>query len=390
MARRNGRELAKRAPDAPAAQGERLPAQPSMLLPVLPKGKVFPAGSQEQMQALARTVPEDIGLVLGAPPRPAGNSPAHILFAVLFFGAIALLCWHFFPRELPPPSPPDTISEIPAERLPKADPFSELAIEAERLHQEGHFAECADRLKPHIQEWCRTAEYPRLLWLFFDSVRKGTVPQGLRQDALAWARILMRGDPDTLAWTLFFLHLRAESLLDYSQLHRSILTGNYAGLPGRLAKARGVLRESLPIATQAIRGRRRILRDEKDAKLRQQHLEELLQLQEIKASLLTAQWMLDSGNGTADFQDDEGDPGVAEREEALAITLQPAPGVSGKDIPANFVQLRLFIAQIVHDQAVGITNRFYWNRKTHYTRAELQQQMEQWRAQLANSQGGRP
>ncbi|MBQ7651006.1 MAG: hypothetical protein IJS15_08600, partial [Victivallales bacterium] len=94
----------------------------------------------------------------------------------------------------------------------------------------------------------------------------------------------------------------------------------------------------------------------------------------IKAQLLTAAWLLKGADEK--WPDDEGDPGVHEREQAYSIACKYP---NAKD----FISLRIVILDkmITHS---GIFNKYYFKGNVHYLNDELKNE----RDMLRNRMGG--
>ncbi|MBR0458713.1 MAG: hypothetical protein IJJ26_05720 [Victivallales bacterium] len=384
MSKRKGKELVKATPQnlQGADVNALAPAPSTQFVPTLPTGREVATGTSEELQVFAKTVPPDIAQVLTAPPVADGHSPLQLIFAICFLFLLGVLVWHQFPRELPPPPPTPVVNTNGLPSVPRKDPLFALHQKANQLYSDNQYAECAELLNPHISDILKQQDHThdRILAIFFDSVRKGVVPPSIRANAIASSQKKAEQNPDNIDWLLLSIHLKAQHLIDYHSLYANLQRGEYLenGSLGRQKYFNDlrIVRQTLSRLSSTIRARTTELDQRGDT--RDKALKDLLRLRLVEAKLLTAQWMLRGGQGSARFPDDDGDPGVYDRERALQLTRHPVPGFNdnSQNLSIDFLWLRLFLANTVYTQAEGLFNQFLWNNRTHFSRSALKEEIE--------------
>ena len=316
------------------------PAERTRDLPLRPE-----AGTAPFRRLLERTLPPEIASELTAEFDPAAHrsSRLRIALAALLTAAIAALAWLLFPRTSPEP-----IQALGTRDLHRDPPsfFSsyrrayDRALEA---YKDRRYAACAEQLLPHVAKLADAppGENAPVALLFFDAIRAGAPSPEVRAAACDAAAALVRNDPEDPRWRLCDLELNHRARLDCEGLLRALKAGEYRQSSGIYA-LEGRLNEALASVRKA----------RQNAAPDDQWLQTLLDYAE--ARLLVSHWMVEGGEGTADFPDDWPDSrGVASREKALAICSRH-PRVK------EFRALRRFLAATVLEQ-VGPVDYYWWN-----------------------------
>lgn len=288
-----------------------------------------------------------------------GCSRLGMLMTTLFCAIVLLLAYMLWPRPLPPVS--TKAMNVKDDTPPVSKDYAELAKEAQKLLDAKKYNECAHLLVEQISGILDTTaadggahwkENRKLFVLYCSAVIDGRLRGDYSRKCRQFLLKLQNLEPDDFKWHSYWLGLESDDLL--RNFERIEFNDRL-----RLSK----IMKCLEKVDYVIR---------RDGELNKGENIENLTL--IKAKLLTAAWLL---NG-ADYglPDNEGDPGVYEREQAYSIACQFPD-------KKDFIALRILILDkmITHS---GIFNRYYFRGSVFYRNDRLVEE----RNTLQNRMGG--
>lgn len=353
----------------------------------LPRGRQLHGEPEVQRQVMQRTLPPDISADLFEmlQVEDRGNN---LLQFLIFFAALAVilvLMWFCFPRPGGPDEfVKDPVAKIETSALPKNNKFYELEKQAEKYYADGMYVKCAQLIVDNLEEFLddRSGQYDRLLYFFLDSVRMGNFPkqdQICRKARTAVNTVAAR-HRDEIKWELMRLSLNCQEFHDPNYLLKDLRRGKYVNEWRELFENG---RHTLSTLEHLIGQREMKLRA---GEVTAEMLDEYIMLKVFQVKILVGLWMLEGGEGKADFADGlESSPGVRWREEAWQISGEPDEVNSilgnNKRRPLEFLEIRRFILKTLISQK-EFWKPCYWNGERRWTDADLQNELNRLNEQL--------
>ena len=337
----------------------------------LPAGKPVEAESEEFESLLRKHLPPEIAADVMGQWRGVSRHATRlqwIVSVVCLLTAFGLL-FHFFPKTRFDGLKEHEGMEIRdlSGPLPFNSPYRSDCNKAEREYKEGKYDDVRQTLENSVNEIIRTKNRnaDRVLYLYFDALRK--LDNRGSSEAVSLLTDLIQQDPKTLRWRQFKFELSPKicRVLNYGQVYKAMST------PDGRERIDGYLND-VKYTRDHLNELKR-----KCSKAELERLRETLDIYRVK--LLISCWLLKGYKaGKAALPDDEGDPGVDDREDALRIALKHDATSSCKD----FWQARLFIAKTLCKQDdTGWKNRLklnqtYWNGRYLLTKADLRNEID--------------
>lgn len=369
---------------------------PDTALPQVLDGAVYlPAGhpvateSEEFDQLLRQHLPQDIaadvmGQWHGVSPR--ASRLQWIVSLVCLLAAFALL-YFYFPNTRLEKLKEHEGMEIRdfSEVLPLFSPYSSAYSAAAREFNQGNYhAVCQFLEKPVkkiIQTGDKTAD--RVLVLYFMAVRenqKGKSGSMAAEEAVRMLQKLIERFPDNPNWRQFefVLNPRISRVMEYEQIGRTLDDPQFSRSSTGMNFILRRLGDSA-FALDRLADLKSMTKGPKYTSREVERLQEAFDLYEVKLRL--SRWLLKGyETGKSSLPDNEEDPGVLEREDALKLALKHQHSNC-----RDFWEARLFIAKILCRYDV-LFNDIYWNGEYHKTKASLEQEIKDCRERLNGGQ----
>ena len=235
----------------------------------------------------------------------------------------------------------------------------------------GDYHEVVTILKPCADDIIRSGgqrESGKLLYLYFSALQQRKSFSDVGRDTVGQLRSLRENDPDNPVWVQFAFELdpRVRRARDYESVLRQLRQMRQD--PAFLRLRRYRLAE-VEYALKGLRTLRGLVTPAKFSAEKLKKYQENFDLYEVQ--LLLSRWLLlGSGEGKT-LPDNQPDPGVADREAALAI----AQKYSKRQI-ADFWLARRFIAETLCEEDSSWFNHIYWNGEYRKTKEDLQREIE--------------
>ena len=337
----------------------------------LPAGRPIEPESPEFEALLRKSLPSEIlpDVLSNWRGVSARTSRLQLFAAILFLLASAAFLYWFFPpvvhQDLAPYGGLEIRNTCPAS--PFSSSYRSLNREAAAAYDRGDYHKVCSILRSSVEKIVRNGDRESyiLAFRYFQAVRKLHGDKGVPA-AAGLLDELMRKDPDTPAWAQFRFELtpRIRAVLDYEQVAQRLRQNpEYrSGVKLRL--------HDVKIAMDALGQLRRITNKKKFSEAEWEKHHEAYDLYEVK--LLLSKWLLKGF--PKGLPDNENDPGVAEREDALKIA-----GKHEDSRCEDFWRARLFIVETLISKD-SWRNWIYWNHQVHKTldalKAEKQKCLE--------------
>lgn len=349
-------------------------AVPASALPQVTDGAVYlPAGEPVEPESpefevlLRKNLPQEIlpDVLTNWRGVSARTSRLRLFAAILFLLASAAFLYYFFPPAVHPDLAQHGGLEIKytGPSLPLSPPYRSLYGEALDSYKRGDYHRVCRILEPKVKEIIRTGDRGScpVAFLYFRAVRK-LRPNGSGNAADLLGK-LMKKDPDTPAWAQFHFELspRIRSVLDYEHVDERLHQD-----PG-YRSAINRHRQSVDTALKALEELGPITNKGKFTKDELKKYEEDYDLFRVK--ILLYKWRLERFCAGRQA-DDEHDPGVAEREDALKLARKHENSAY-----KDFWQARHFIVDSLIKEDT-LTNWIFWNNSVHKTLDALKEEKE--------------
>lgn len=316
-------------------------------------------------------------------PKERRRSWLRLALSLILLVAVIAGVYFIFPKHHVVRKPITHLSSV--EALPQelvTDPvYGESVKEAFASYISGDFTGCVMKLRPLLDnifdDHLTNRNASDALGLYLHSVRIANVGYDIRREAKELLRKLAQQEPDRLLWHLELIHIDYNDILDYKRVFehagKRIVEWQYL-----LDRCNTVLMECRDL--EKIQ-RQRIAVVSDDFKPLFRH--ELAELLAIESAIYTTKWILEGGKGRDKLPDDEGDPGVSSRENALMIALYDDKDCKkAKKSMREFYEIRNFIAETVKSQANGMFNSYYWNGTKYSRITPLQREINNTAATL--------
>jgi hypothetical protein len=289
-------------------------------------------------------------------------SPLHwLLVCAALLAAVALFWWQF-PARRAIMQVGDI--EIATEAVAKSSPYYNIALKAEELFEAKKYSACAETIAPVLLDILENQEehdssHNRLLYQFYESVRKGRVAYDIDQMARVNIGKVVAANPDEARWGILQIELCAKEFIAFEELYRNVQ--KHKGDKG-FAKERRVQADKwIKTVTELLNSLSRQLPGT-TGRGHDDMLKDIVWLKLLHAKMLCCRWMLE---GQGKFPDDFGDAGVDSREQALQIcheSEQRYSELGSMDAELlDFFYLRRFIAQVIKDHLSLVNHSYYWN-----------------------------
>ena len=345
----------------------------------LPEVAELSPDSEEFHALLERCLPENTASEVAAHFDPARKmwSRIQIIAAALTIAAMLGLAWYFFPCTAPSVRKMGELQlQDPTPSISRTSEYADLHRNAQKLFEAKKFTDCARLIAPVVAKIFseRTDDrHDRILWLYFNAAQKGELPPDLRSNAKEQIARMIEASPDNPEWRNLDLALNDLPHLDCKKYLKEIRSGIY------LAEKK-VMKD---LVSKELQRLKRV--EQKIASFRHssestrpenwQNLQKYADL--YQAKLLICRWMIEGGNGTDRFPDDNiTSPGVSSREEALAVILKYTDN-------EEFLKLKIFLAQTILDQ-IGVLGKFYWNGDRNSSKDDLKKIVQDAKEKLKN------
>ena len=360
--------------NSPSRSGSAFPeAVPASALPrvtdgivYLPSGQPVEPESPEFEVLLRKNLPQEIlpDVLTNWRGVSARTSRLRLFAAILFLLASAALLYWFFPPAVHPDLAQHGGLEIKyiGPSLPFSSPFRSLNREAAAAFERGDHNTVCRKLGTAVQKIIRNGDSQSyiLAFRYFQAVRQLHGKSGDREAAVLLAD-LMKKDPDNAAWAQFHFELspRIRPVLDYEQVARRLRQD-----PGYRSGIR-LHRQSADIGLKELDNLRTITNPGKFSEDELKKYNETYDLYRVK--LLLSAWLL---KGFPKLPDNENDPGVAEREDALRIARKHEASTC-----TDFWRARLFIAETLIKKD-SMLNHIYWKGRYHTSKDALENEKQ--------------
>ena len=263
--------------------------------------------------------------------------------------------------------------------LPLLSPYRSVYNAAfHEFSQENYHTVCQN-LEKHVRNIIQTGDKTadKVLVLYFMAVRENQkVKSGSKGagEAVRLLQKLINQNPHNPNWRQFefVLNPRIRQVLDYEKINETINDLKYNRNVKNFIQRR---LDASNFALERLNDLRSTTKSTKFTGQEAERLQESLDLYEVK--LLISKWLLKGyETGKTSLPDDEGDPGVREREDALILALKHQ-----RSNYRDFWKARLFIAKTLCKQDdIGLNmfklNKIFWKREKHSTKAPLIQEIK--------------
>ena len=358
----------------PSRSGSAVPeAVPASALPRVADGIVYlPAGQPVEPESpefevlLRKNLPQEIlpDVLSNWRGVSARTSRLRLFAAVLFLLASGAFFYYLFPPAVHPDLAQHGGLEIRfiGPSLPYSSPYRSLNREAAAAFECGDYNTVCKMLKSDVEKIIRTGDRKSyiLAFRYFQAVRQLHGKSGDREAAVLLGD-LMKNDPDTPAWAQFHFELspRIRSVLDYEQVKYRLYqnSGYRSDIEVHRHDADIGLKELDNLRTITNRG-----------KFAEDELKKYLEDYDLyQVKLLLSAWLL---KGFPKLPDNENDPGVAEREDALRIARKHEVSSC-----TDFWRARLFIAETLIKKD-SLLNHIYWKGRYHTSKDALENEKQ--------------
>lgn len=283
-----------------------------------------------------------------------------ILLILLALCGVGWFVYLYFPKPIPAP-PFQFTWQYRGPLFPGDSPWLESYRQASGEFDREHYETALRILKKSIDEMGENlpAGHDALFYLYFVSCENGAAGPEVWRGGVSLARRLVGQEPDNLMWHYFLVLSQRECFPGCAECYQALKEGSWKdNWQWKLLETNQALK-NLQTLESKIQKRLTPLPQEKEI---------LKQLALFQAELLTLKWMLQGGEGTAEFDDDANDPGVSSREEAWRIIdeMEEQP----------FVKLKILILEILLEQDSQF-NSIYWNGKSRGTKTPLTERLQQ-------------
>lgn len=326
----------------------------------LPSGHPVEPGSPEFEAVLRKTLPPEMLPDVLTNWRGLSSRITRLqwLAAFLFLLASAALLYYLFPpvvHEKLAPHDGLSIRDL-SSSLPFASPYRSLYQKGVSCFECGDYHQLCRIFRPVVEQIVRTRDRDSyaLAFLYFKALRKLQDNRSGNNHASGLLAELMQQDPDNPAWAQFYFELspRIRSMMDYEQMARRLHQDS---------SWRSMTRLHLHNVDLALKQLDLLRKTTNSGKFSAGELKKYYDDYDlIEVKLLLTRWLLaGTAEGLPVLPDNQYDPGVSERENALRIAMKHENSSC-----EDFWLVRLFIARTLISQD-SLFNHIYWNGEYH-------------------------
>ncbi|MBQ9338323.1 MAG: hypothetical protein IJS14_13615 [Lentisphaeria bacterium] len=379
----------------PEKRGSALPenAPPSAVPQVidgavyLPKGKPVAPDSREFDDMLRKNLPSEIVPDVLTNWRGISSRTRWLQHAaaLLVLAVFAVLLFILFPPAVHPDLSSHSrlaIREDLTPELSPRSPYRTVYDKAVGSFNNAKYHEVCKILKPSVEEIVRSRnlEAGRVAFLYFEAIRRLSIPpaSAASREAAGLLRKLADADRDNPVWQQFYFEISPQIrfLLDYEQVKRVLVR----------TPPHPVWRETrlqdLDLFLEQLENLRGLTRNKADGGKNRYSSAEKKEYEEhydlFRMELLISRWLL-AGGFPARLPDNEDDPGVRDREDALQIAM------SRRNSRYNeFWKARRFIAETLISRDSWV-NHIFWNKRYRKTKDDLIAEIDKCNEHLEGS-----
>ncbi len=315
---------------------------------------------------------------------PKGRAVLKILAYTVFLVAVILGVYYFFPKPHKVKKSIEnyhSIDELPVEVFAD-EHYGSILRDALDAYFKGDYTKCVETIHPHLDEITEERKNNMkaldVLSLYIHTLRFANLSPTVRREAVETLSKLSFEEPDNAAWHIALMRIIYKDILDYSQIFEQSKAkiSNWRGLLARCNDALDVI-NSLEKSQ-----RQKIATSDDDNRPRLRR--ELVDILALQCAIYTSKWILEGGEGKSSLPDDEGDRGVASREQAVRIAMsKDADCGKFKETCPDLYDARHFIATTVKAQGNGLFNSYFWNGTKYVRITPLQREINNTAAKLS-------